>query len=350
MQVLPSSSGLGETIAAVQLDTEGRIVDITEEAASMIGFAPDALRGLSLGDLAAEQWRMLADGATARVLLGDSKPFQLLLRGKSGRRTLVQMVSRRVVHEGETTYVLAWSEQIQRTATEPNRHDAPGLRRLAYGLLRTQEKERSRVAADLHSGVAPLVVMAKFMVEDAMGRVHLGAYAQSVALLSAVVDRLRDVLHEVRRISTDLRPSMLDDLGLLPTIEWFCRTFEETYSSICVERLLAVTEADVPDQLKLDIFRIVQELLTNVAQHAHASHVRVALARDAGELKLYVEDDGVGFDPAPYFSGEGFTAGVGLPSIRRRVEATAGQVVFESRPNGETLIGAIWAMPLRAPG
>ncbi len=82
-----------EAIAALRLDRSGQIVDATIEAASMLGFGAGDLHGLTLSDLAAEQWREMAGDATARILLGDTRMFQLMLRGKSGRRTLVQMAS-----------------------------------------------------------------------------------------------------------------------------------------------------------------------------------------------------------------------------------------------------------------
>lgn len=348
MQTMPSVGAVrDEAVAALQLDHKGRIVDATVDAASMLGYAPDALHSRTLGDLAADQWRELADGATARILCGDTNPFQLMLRGVSGRRTLVQMVSRRVERDGETNYVLAWSVQFLPFQAESTRTDAPELRRLAYGLLHSHETERSRVAADLHSSVAPLVVMVKFMVEEAIQCVTRGAHTQGVEMLGGVTGRLRDVLNEVRRISMQLRPSLLDDLGLLPTIEWFCRTFEESFSTIKIERRIAVSEIELPEHLKLDIFRIIQEALTNVAEHAHASHARVALVRETDELKLWVEDDGVGFDVGRHVDRD-CSLGVGLPSIRKRVEATNGRLVFDSRPKGGSVIGAIWTLPPRS--
>lgn len=344
----PGAATLNESIAAVRLDRDGRIADVTVEAASMLGYARDALHTLTLRDLAAEQWLEMADGATARILCGDTTPFQLMLCGLSGRRTLVQMVSRRIEQHGEPSYVLVWSELTPRYPPESMQADSPELRRLAYGLLRTLEDERSRVAADLHSGVAPLVVMVKFMVEDAMQRVLHGAHTQGLEVLDGAVGRLREVLDEVRRISMELRPSLLDDLGLLPTIEWFCRTFEQTYRAIRVERVLAVNEVDLPEHLKLDMFRIVQEALANVAQHSSASLVRVALRREADELKLCVQDDGVGFDIERHVYRDDCSLGLGLPSIRKRVEATSGRLVLESKPQGGSMIGAAWALPSRA--
>ncbi|MEO8186404.1 MAG: ATP-binding protein [Burkholderiaceae bacterium] len=339
-------TALDESVAALRLDRNGQIADATMEAASMLGFGVEEIRGLTLGDLAAERWRDMADGATARILLGDARSFQLLLRGKSGRRTLVQMTSNRVVQDGEASYVLAWSEQFTNPTAESMKADAPELRRLANGLLRTRELERSRVATELHSGVGPLIVISKFMIEDAVRRVTEGGYAEGVDLLNAAIGRLRDVLDEVRRISTELRPSLLDDLGLLPTVEWLCRTFEQTYRTVRVERQISVTEIEVPEPLKLIIFRIIEELLANVAQHANASYVQVVLTREENELCLTVQDDGDGFDATLLGYGVDHVRGIGLPSIRKRMEATGGRLALDSMPHRGVRIGASWALPL----
>jgi two-component system, NarL family, sensor kinase len=337
-----------EAIAALHLDWGGRIVDATAEAASLLGFMPGDLHGLTLGDLAADQWRDMADAATARILVGDTGSFQLLLRGRSGRRTLVQMISRRVEDDDGASFVLAWSEQLPVLAPDAIETNAPELRRLANGLLRSREIERSRVATELHHEVASLVVVSKFMIEEAMRRVSDGEHAEGVDLLNGAIGRLRDVLDEVRRISTELRPSLLDDLGLLPTIEWLCRTFEQSCRSVRVERRIAVTEIEVPENLKLVIFRIVEELLRNVARHANAKRVRIELVRDANELHLAVEDDGDGFDAALHCHGAHHIRGIGLRSIRERLQTTGGRFALDAKPNKGARIGACWALPPHA--
>ena len=342
-------TALDEAIAALRLDRSGQIVDATIEAASMLGFGAGELNGLTLGDLAAEQWREMAGDATARILLGDARSFQLMLRGKSGRRTLVQMASRRVEQDDEVSYVLAWSEQPSNLNAVSKKTDAPELRRLANGLLRNRELERSRVATELHSGVVPLVVISKFMIEEAMQRFSNGGQERGIDLLNGAIDRLRDVLDDVRRISTELRPSLLDDLGLLPTLEWLCRTFEQTYRTVQVERRISVTELEVPEHLKLVIFRTVEELLANVAEHANASRVQVVLARKANELRLSVQDNGDGFDATLFGYGVHHVRGIGLRSIRERMETTGGRFVLDSTPNKGARIGASWALPPHAP-
>ncbi len=306
------------------------------------------MRGRTLADLAAEGWRTAAEGVTARILLGALESCELLLCGRSGRRTLLRMTARPIDGRSETEHVVAWTE-VQgppAPAAVPDREEME-LRRLAYDLLSTHEAERSRVASELHGGVAPLVIMAKFMVEDALQRLMRGAYGEATDVLMNVTARLRDVIGEVRRISMELRPSLLDDLGLLPTLEWFCRRCEQAYRSLRVERVFEVAEGDIPDALKLDIFRIVEEAVSNAAQHANAGRVRVSLRMRGDELELAIVDDGSGFDAAQLFYGNACLLGVGLQGIKRRVDGSNGRLLLESTPLRGTVVGAVWKLARR---
>lgn len=336
-------------IAAVALfDEHGRIVDITAAAAAMLGYEPEALLGRALVELAAPGWKAMADDVTARLLAGTTDLVEVMLCGRSGRRTMMQMRGREVESPGLAagTHVVAWCQQ-----TPPANGNGGGavrndeeLRRLAYGLLSNQEVERSRVEAELHDGVVPLVFMAKLMIEDGLLRMKSGSHLQATESLISALGRLRDVSNEVRRISMELRPRMLDDLGLLPTIEWYCRSFSEASAAMRLERHLAADEARIVVPLKLEIFRILQEALNNVAQHASARNVFVELAQEGAELRLLVEDDGVGFDTTAHANGSGRHLNIGLQSIRKRICATKGRLILESTPGAGTKIGAVWAL------
>jgi len=329
--------------AAIRLDSQGRISDATVSAAAMLGFEPQELRGRSLKDLAIEGWQAAAEVASARVRFGATESFELALKGRSGRRTLVEMTARALA-DGKTGAVVAWSERRMRRST-PSQDVDPELGRIAYGLLRTQEAERMRVARELHDDVAPVVVMVKYMIEDALGRLGHNAPAESVETLHDAALRLRDVVSELRRISTDLRPKLLDDLGLLATLEWYCRSVEEACTGVRVECHLQVAEAIVPQRLKLEIFRITQEALSNVVEHAHARRVQVNLYVALEELCLVIEDDGRGFDPSSAAGqDESGMMRVGLQSIRRRTEATGGRMLLDTAPGRGTRVGAMWRM------
>lgn len=330
----------GASAAAIRLDAQGRISDATASAAAMLGFEPQELRGRSLKDLAIEGWQAAAEVASARVRFGATESFELALKGRSGRRTLVEMTARSGA-DGKAGAVIAWSERRVRRPSSARDTD-PDLKRVAYGLLQTQEAERMRVASELHDEVAPIVIMVKYMIEDAVGRIGPDAPPESTRILNDAALRLRDVISELRRISTDLRPKLLDDLGLLPTLEWYCRGVEEACHGFRVECRLSVAEAEVPEALKLDIFRIVQEALSNVIEHAHARHAQVSLYSSMQELIVVIEDDGDGFDSGTVSSRRDGGLNLGLQSIRKRVEATGGRLLFESNGQHGTRIGGAW--------
>ena len=334
-------------VAAVWLDRQDRIREATASAASMLGFEPQALVGRHLADLAAEGWRTAAEVAAARVRFGSTDSFELLLRGRSGRQTLVEMTAQaQPLPSGEAGAVVAWSERRLRRRTRSE--GSPGdveLRRLAYGLLRTQEAERMRVAGELHDDVAPLVVMVKYMIEDAQARLSRGSADEAAEVMNGATSRLRDVLAELRRISTDLRPRLLDDLGLGPTLQWYCRGFEDACPTLTVRCRISAEERDIPEDLKLEVFRIVQEGLSNVAQHAHANRVNVSLVRLGDELRLAIDDDGVGFDPARV-AEQGF--GLGLHAIRKRIDATGGLFAVDTAPHRGARLNATWKVAVSA--
>jgi two-component system NarL family sensor kinase len=334
-------------VAAVWLDQQDRIREASASAAGMLGFEPRALIGRQLADLAAEGWRTAAEVAAARVRFGSTDSFELLLRGRSGRQTLVEMTAQsQPLPDGEPGSVIAWSERrLRRRARSETTATDVELRRLAYGLLRTQEAERMRVAGELHDDVAPLVVMVKYMIEDAQTRLVRGASEEAAEVMNGATSRLRDVLSELRRISTDLRPRLLDDLGLGPTLQWYCRGFEDACPSLAVKCRLSAEERDIPEDLKLEVFRIVQEALSNVAQHARANRVNVSLVRLGEELRLAIDDDGVGFDPARV-AEQGM--GLGLHAIRKRIDATGGALTVETAPHRGTRLAASWKLAASA--
>jgi two-component system NarL family sensor kinase len=327
--------------ALVRLDAEGRIREASYAAAAMLGYEPMALAGRTLVELAAQGWRDAAEVATARVRYGATESFELMLRGRSGRLSLIEMTARGDIDQrGKArAFVLSWLHRGvgRRSGLEAAEAE---LRRLADALLRSREQERRGVASRLHDDLAPTLVMVKYVIEDALQRIRGSELGDMVSPLTAAAARLRDVIADLRDISTELHPHLLDDLGLIPTLEWYCRGFEEAHPSVTMVRALSAPERNVPADLKVDIFRIVQDALGNVARHSNATAVRLSLVEEDGELRLSVEDNGSGFDPAQA-AGPG-RGSVGLASIRKRIDATGGRMVLDTGPQRGTRVAAAW--------
>jgi len=329
--------------ALVRLDVDGRIREASYAAAAMLGYEPMALAGRTLIELAAEGWRDAAEVASARVRYGASESFELMLRGRSGRLSLIEMAARADIdqHGKPRAFVLSWLHRGvgRRSGLEAAEAE---LRRLADALLRSREQERREVAMRLHDDLAPTLVMVKYVIEDALQRMRGTEVGDMVGPLTAAAARLRDVIADLRDISTELHPHLLDDLGLIPTLEWYCRGFEEAHAGITMVRALSAPERNVPADLKVDIFRIVQDALGNVARHSNATAVRLSLVEEDAELRLSVEDNGSGFDPA-LASAPG-RGSVGLASIRKRIDATHGRMVLDTGPQRGTRIVAAWRL------
>ena len=332
-------------IALVRVDRSGTIRSASAAAAAMLGYSPQELSGKDLVELAAIGGGAAIQAAIGRLALGGNESFHLQLRGRSGRRTSIRLVVRRVVESGsnDVEFITEWEETRANAGHDPaSDDDGCEFKRFAYGLLSGQEAERLRVTSELHGAVAPLILTAKITLEGAMQRLASGDADNSLESMKAASLQLRDALGELGKISSELRPSLLDDLGLIPTIDWFCRQFEASYRTLRVERVIDVREQEVPDQLKLEIFRIIQEAMSNVARHSRATRVRIALMIADGELVVTVDDDGIGFRADELFYGNACLLGIGLLTLEKRVAATGGRLLLDSVAGRGTLIGAAW--------
>ncbi|HIJ77309.1 MAG TPA: response regulator [Deltaproteobacteria bacterium] len=213
------------------------------------------------------------------------------------------------------------------------------LKLLASQLLRAQEDERKRIAREIHDSIGSSLSAVKFCVENAAARLTENPEVrESFMTLSRAMEQAID---EARRIMTDLRPSLLDDFGIIATIGWFCRGFECIYTDIPVEKDIRLEESQVPENLKIIIFRIIQEAMNNSAKHSRARKVSLGLSFEDGCIALRVSDDGVGFDRAAAAS-KGQGAKFGLTSMRERAELSGGEFEIESIRKIGTTISVRW--------
>jgi two-component system NarL family sensor kinase len=152
---------------------------------------------------------------------------------------------------------------------------------------------------------------------------------------------VNEAIDETRRISKNLRPSSLDDLGLLRTINGLCREVEQL-SGIHVKKDIHIIESQVPELLKITIFRILQEALNNAVKHSEANHVHVHLTENAGNVELTVEDKGKGFSIENREPGDTAATGMGIDSMKERAELTGGLLKLWSEPGKGTVVRAMW--------
>jgi signal transduction histidine kinase len=236
---------------------------------------------------------------------------------------------------------LALGIQRQR-AEEAFRKSGEELRLLSSQLLMVQETERGRIARELHDGIGQSLSAIKFRVEDALGQLAKGSIESSASILGNLIPVIQGTVEEVRRITMDLRPSTLDDLGILATIAWLCRAFQATYSNVEIKREISAEEGDVPDSLKIVVYRVLQEALNNVAKHSGADMVTIALAKKNNTIQLAIEDNGCGFDVEEARSVESSERGFGLGSMKERTQLSGGTFVIKSVKGKGTFVRASW--------
>ncbi|WER45977.1 cache domain-containing protein [Cupriavidus sp. WKF15] len=210
------------------------------------------------------------------------------------------------------------------------------LRQLAQRVVQSQEEERARLSRELHDGISQLLVSVKLVLEAAANRLRLApAEGAAVApVLGMALNRLDTVFNEVRRVARNLRPALLDDLGIFAALQHLAREMQAG-SQLQISVAQAGTPRELPDEQATALYRIVQEALTNVERHAGARKVTVALAFDPDATRLTVRDDGCGFDVARMQVDP--RRGIGLRNLRERIAALGGQFGIVSGIGGTEL-------------
>jgi signal transduction histidine kinase len=211
--------------------------------------------------------------------------------------------------------------------------------------MTAQENERKRIAQELHDDLGQILSAIKFGVEDVLHQLGQRADAPGAKTLKALIPVVQNGVEEVRRICMDLHPSILDDLGILATISWFCREFQTIYSGVRIEKDIGVEEHEVPDLLKIVIYRVMQEALNNIAKHSEADLVHLSLRKQESGIVLTINDNGRGFEPEVARKAEPAKRGLGLTSMKERVDYSGGSFSVESLPRSGTLIRASWPTP-----
>lgn len=209
------------------------------------------------------------------------------------------------------------------------------LQVLSRRLIEVQEEERRRIARDLHDEIGQSLTAMKLCLREA----HQSPEKSSSSFLADSLEILNQVIHQVRTLALDLRPSLLDELGLRPALKW--------YLARQGERAGWKTEFHADDQIdrlssdiEIAYFRTAQEALTNVARHAQATHVRMTLRREDNHLLLVIHDNGKGFDLERAQAHAHGGSSIGILGMEERVRLVGGQMSIVSSPRAGTTVYA----------
>ena len=242
----------------------------------------------------------------------------------------------------ERTAELKREIKERKQAEESLRESENHLRHLSSQLLTAQENERKRIALELHDGIGQGLSALKFGVENSLKQMDKGTARPIIKPLEAVIPIIQESIEEVRKIAMDLRPATLDDLGILATIGWFCREFQTIYGGIRIEKQINIEENEVPELQRTVIYRVMQEAMNNITKHSKADLVRLSLRKTDSVIELVVEDNGLGFDLEDALSLEISGKGIGLSSMKERVELFGGSFQIRAAKGEGTRLEASW--------
>ncbi|AMM15768.1 histidine kinase [Burkholderia sp. PAMC 28687] len=232
---------------------------------------------------------------------------------------------------------------IAMNVTDHRSSDAQ-LKIMARQVVESQEAERVRLSRELHDGISQMLVSIKLLLESALALKPANASRDdpSGPPIHNALAQTNRTLAEIRQISHDLRPAMLDDFGLGAALRQLALEFNEAGNAPHTNVTVDAAKSDahpLPDAVNTALFRVAQEALTNIQRHAHAANARVTLTCAPGRVVLTIIDDGIGFGSGAVQSDP--RRGIGLRNMRERVESLNGSFGIESRPGWTGLTAAI---------
>ncbi|MCE5335054.1 MAG: PAS domain S-box protein [Desulfobacteraceae bacterium] len=305
-------------------------------ASECIGKTDDQIFGAETGHLSTDkrvlEGEVIHEESTG-IIRGEAHTFHNIkvpIRDQDGNIIGLCGIARDITQRKRAEKALIQSEQQ--------------LRFLSSRLLTIQEEERKKVAQELHDSIGQYLVAIKMNIESIL-RLNQGVTDEVVTeRLDRLLPIIQNALADVRRIYMGLRPTVLDDLGLAATVHWICREFQKSCPSIHIEDHVEVDESVVSEDLKVVLFRIIQEALNNVAKHSGADLVNLLLIQRNSIVELMLRDNGQGFDPQGALGKKVHERGFGLTGMKERTELSGGTFLLESSTHQGTTIKASWSI------
>ncbi len=316
-------------------DLEGNILTANKACEELTGYSLEELKQMNAIELLSEGSQEVAKEIRHKLAQGEvlNRPWEVELVRKNGSKVTVELATTLV-----TGNALPLSFQhIARDITE-EKQMRENLRFYAQQVTKAQEEERKRIARELHDDTAQALIDLARRLDDLSSLSENLSGRDIAALLGNARERTNAILEGVRRFSQDLRPSILDDLGLLPALEWLISDLEKR-SGIRSDLKVIGNMRRFPSEAELLFFRIVQEALRNTERHAQASQVEVTVEFGADKTIVTVRDNGKGFELSGNVGDLSRTGKLGLVGMQERARLLGGSLKIESRlGKGTTVI------------
>lgn len=330
------------------LDASGRFTFLNTRVLDILGYRPEDLVGEYYSEIVTpESWEVTRNSLRTCLEAGETQvAYEWVATSKSGETVLLDVRASVLSLEGH----YAGQQGIARDITEQRRMEQEikqsrrrqsEMRDYLALVTHVQEEERKRVARELHDDTAQALVALSRRLEMAMPYV-LEQPDEACKRLEELGRLVDTALANVRRFTRDLRPPVLDDLGLIPALEWLVSEMQE-HNTVRGEVAVEGTARRLPSDTEIAIFRIVQEALNNVKKHSRASLASVRISFKDDSIELTVADNGCGFDaqgdPAQGNPGDPAARGrLGIIGMSERAQLIGGVIAVQSAPGRGTMV------------
>jgi PAS domain S-box-containing protein len=318
-------------------DLSGRYVSVNHAAEELSGFSRDEIIGRHYSNFIAPQHLKDArENFCVKLDVPVETTYEAEVVCKNGTRKPVEVSSRMIHKEGAPIGV----QGTVRDITERKR-SRDALQNYSRRLLAAHEAERQNIARELHDEIGQVLTAVRLNLQSVKGARRDN---ESLPRIDESIEIVDEALTKIRELSLELRPSLLDDLGLAAALRWYAERYTAR-SGIAATVTIDAEIGRIPHDVETACFRIAQEALTNTARHAGATKASVLIERQNGLLCLSISDNGIGFDSDRYLHGSSSASALGLRGIQERTLAIRGRVEINSAPDKGTQI--IVRVPLR---
>jgi PAS domain S-box-containing protein len=341
------SALLEALLVGVYMCESDDIIFVNNQFAEMFGYSKDELLNMNLMDIIFPEDRENFNLVCGLPTPGDPAEGEFEVRGVKKNGDIIYLSGRNthIKFNDKEGFLGNITDITRRKEAERElQRSEEDLRILSTQLLSAEERERKRIARDIHDSIGQAFSAIKFSIENSLLAIGEKSYITAQKALENMLPLTQQSIDEVRRIIMDLRPSTLDDLGLIATISWFSREFEAIYTDIQIKKEIDVEENDIPQSLKTVIFRILQEAFNNAAKYSGNDTILIKLRKHPGSLELLIEDKGAGFDVNVQQTKPPNQKGMGLTSMKERAQLSGGTFFLDSTPGKGTRIDIVWPL------
>jgi PAS domain S-box-containing protein len=314
-------------------DLSGTIVEINREAERSYGWSRDELIGKSIKNLLLPDRYQFAWQLRQQCLNGQEvRNWEGYRVDKYGRVFPTLVTAFPLMDENDRIEFVATITKdisILKNLELELRDSQRRLKQFSRKSIEALEADRKAVSRELHDSIGGNLAAIKFALESTVKKIVEKPDAATTSLEKTIL-HLAETIKDCKRISANLRPEIIDDRGLLATIDWHTRQFSQHYSQIKIIQQIDVDEQEVPEPLKIVIYRVIQEALNNTAMHSKADTIYIRLKKSGNYFEAEVEDNGRGFDLEEVANRGDRISGYGLKSMRERVEIIGGSFSVHS--------------------